>query len=182
MIKLYKFIFYSFTFDLEILSNIPHIPSKIISAVPPALKNGSEIPVFGIEFVTTAIFSATCIITSAVIPVASRLPNISFAFIAISMPLQMKSANKIITNTQPTKPSSSANIANIKSFCGSDKYKYFCLLSHKPTPNNPPEPIAYNPCIVCHPSPVASCQGSKNVKILPNLKLASAASSPAVAR
>ena len=36
--------------------------SKICRAsdVPPELKNGSEIPVFGMEFVTTAILSAAC--------------------------------------------------------------------------------------------------------------------------
>ena len=164
------------------LSSIPHIASKIISAVPPALKKGNEIPVFGIELVTTAMFNATCIITSAVIPVASKLPNISLAFIAISMPLHINSANNKITTTQPTKPSSSANIANMKSFCGSETYKYFCLLSPNPTPNNPPEPIAYRPCMVCQPVPVGSCQGSKKVSILPNLKLDSYAASPAVAK
>ena len=42
-------------------------------------------------------------------------------------------------------------------------YKYFCLLCPNPTPNSPPEPIAYNPCITCHPPSVASDHGSKNV-------------------
>lgn len=94
----------------------------------------------------------------------------------------MNNAKRRITNTQPKKPNSSANIANMKSFCGSETYKYFCLLSPKPTPNSPPEPIAYKPCIVCHPVPVGSCHGSKKVSILPNLKLDSDAASPAVAK
>ena len=136
---------YTFSLLREILSKIPHIANSIISAVPPALKNGNEIPVFGIEFVTTAILSAACTITSVVIPVAKRLPNISDDFIAMIMPLQMNKANKAITTKHPTNPSSSAKIANMKSFCGSDTYKYFCLLSPNPTPNNPHEPIAYNP-------------------------------------
>lgn len=45
-------------------------------------------------------------------------------------------------------------------------YKYFCLLSPNPTPNNPPEPIAYKLCITCQPVSVASFHGSKNVKNL----------------
>lgn len=49
-------------------------------------------------------------------PVATKLPNISGAFIAIKIPLQIKIANKIITNAQPTNPSSSAKTENIKSF------------------------------------------------------------------
>ena len=55
----------------------------------------------------------------------------------------MKIANKAITKIQPTNPSSSAKIAKIKSLCGSGIYKYFCLLSPRPTPKNPPDPIAY---------------------------------------
>lgn len=85
----------------------------------------------------------TCIATNDVIPTAIKLPNISGAFIAIKIPLQIKIANNTNTTAQPTKPNSSANIENIKSLCGSGKYKYFCLLSPNPTPNSPPEPIAY---------------------------------------
>ena len=64
-----------------------------------------------------------------VIPIATKLPNISGALIAIKIPLQMKTANRAITMTQPTNPNSSANTAKIKSVCGSDMYKNFCLLS-----------------------------------------------------
>ena len=55
----------------------------------------------------------------------------------------MNTANNATTITQPINPNSSAKTANIKSLCGSDIYKYFCLLSPNPTPNNPPDPIAY---------------------------------------
>ena len=48
-------------------------------------------------------------------------------------------------------------------------YKYFCLLSPSPTPNSPPEPIAYRLCMICHPEPCASAQGFKNAVILVNL-------------
>lgn len=108
--------FYTFDDDFEILSNIPHIPIRITSAVPPALKNGNGIPVFGIEFVTTPIFITTCTITSAVIPVASKLENISGAFIAIKIPLHINKANRIITIAHPTNPNSSAKIEKMKSF------------------------------------------------------------------
>ena len=77
------------------------------------------------------------------IPIATKLPNISGAFIAINTPLQINIANNKNTTKHPTNPSSSANTAKIKSLCGSDKYKYFCLLSPNPAPNRPPEPIAY---------------------------------------
>ena len=44
--------------------------SKICTAreVPPELKNGREMPVFGIEVVTTAIFIAACSATLKVRP------------------------------------------------------------------------------------------------------------------
>ena len=98
---------------------------------------------FGIDDVTTPIFIITCIPINVVIPVANRLPNISGDFIAIKIPLQINIANNIKTTAHPKNPNSSANIENIKSLCGSGMYKYFCLLSPSPTPNSPPEPIAY---------------------------------------
>ena len=45
-------------------------------------------------------------------------------------------------------------------------YKYFCLLFPSPTPNNPPEPIAYKPCMICQPVPNGSFHGSINAKSL----------------
>ena len=50
---------------------------NIISDVPPELKKGSETPVGGTEAVTVATFSKLCIAMSDVIPIASRLPNMS---------------------------------------------------------------------------------------------------------
>ena len=97
---------------------------------------------FGIVFVTTAIFKITCTAINAVIPIAIKLPKTSSALIAINTPLTTNIANKTITSKQPTKPNSSANIAKIKSLCASGMYNYFCLLSPSPTPKSPPEPIA----------------------------------------
>ena len=111
----------------------------------------------------------TCIAINAVIPTAIRLPNISGDFIAINIPLHINTANSSIINVHPKNPSSSPIIENMKSLCGSGMYKYFCVLSPNPTPKSPPDPIAYKLCITCHPSPVASCHGSKNVNTLCNL-------------
>lgn len=43
----------------EIFSMIPHSASCMTSAVPPDEKNGSEMPVEGSRFVTTATFRMT---------------------------------------------------------------------------------------------------------------------------
>ena len=100
---------------------------------------------FGIDDVTTAILIIACKATIEVIPIATKLLNESGALIAITAPLHIKIENNIIIAIHPTNPNSSAIIAKIKSFCGSGIYKYFCVLFPSPTPNNPPEPIAYNP-------------------------------------
>ena len=73
------------------------------------------------------------------IPIATKLPNISGALIAVIMPLQTNIAKSKITTIQPTKPNSSAIIENMKSFCGSGMYKYFCVLFPRPTPKSPSE-------------------------------------------
>lgn len=76
--------------------------------------------------------------TSAVIPTANKLPNMSGARMAIRTPLHIKIANKINTIVHPINPNSSPNIEKIKSLCGSGMYKNFCLLSPNPAPNSPP--------------------------------------------
>ncbi len=76
--------------------------------------------------------------TSAVIPIANKLPNISGARIAIKIPLHIKIANKIKTAAHPINPNSSPKMEKIKSLCGSGIYKNFCLLSPSPAPNSPP--------------------------------------------
>lgn len=53
------------------------------SAVPPKLKNGSEMPVFGTRFVTTAMFKKTCKAICVVMPTTRRLPKRSRAWSAI---------------------------------------------------------------------------------------------------
>ena len=72
-----------------------------------------------------------------------------FEEFAISTPRHTKSPNRRIINAAPTKPSSSHTIEKIKSFCGSDTYRYFCLELPSPVPNRPPEPMAYRELLVC---------------------------------
>ncbi len=69
--------------------------------------------------VTTATLIITCIATNDVIPIATKLPNMSGALMAIKTPLQIKIANKIKTAAHPMNPSSSPKIEKIKSLCGS---------------------------------------------------------------
>ena len=76
--------------------------------------------------------------TSAVIPIATKLPNISGARIAIKTPLHTKIANNSSTIVHPINPNSSPKIEKMKSLCGSGMYKNFCLLSPRPAPNSPP--------------------------------------------
>ncbi len=80
----------------------------------------------------------TWIATNAVIPTATKLPNMSGALIAINTPLHINIANSIKTATHPINPNSSPNIEKMKSLCGSGMYKNFCLLSPNPVPNRPP--------------------------------------------
>ena len=112
------------------------------SDVPPELKNGSDIPVFGIEFVTTAILSAACIPIFITSPTAASAPKVFSTLIAIFTPRQTNKENKTITASAPRKPSSSHIMAKTKSFCGCDTYPNFCRLLKIPRPKKPPEPMA----------------------------------------
>ena len=56
----------------------------------------------------------------------------------------------------PKIPSSSQIAARIISFCTSGIAESFWTLFPSPLPQNPPEPIAYNPCITWYP-PSAIC-------------------------
>ena len=106
---------------------------------------GNVIPVFGIVFVTTAIFKITCIIICPIAPVAISAPNRSLAWVAITKKRQIRIKNSISTNPAPNKPSSSQIMEKIMSFCASGTKPSFWMLSPRPRPNKPPDPMAYNP-------------------------------------
>ena len=59
-----------------------------------------------------------------------------------------KKRNSIITAIAPNSPNSSHIMEKIISFCASGRNPSFCILSPRPLPKMPPEPIAYNACKV----------------------------------
>ena len=124
------------------------IPDKLYIYKQDKAVFSMDIPVVGTVAVTTEILIIAWTAICVVIPTAISEPNISVVLIAIKIPLHMKIINSATTIIQPTNPSSSANIENMKSLCGSGIYKYFCLLFPSPNPNIPPDPIAYKLCTV----------------------------------
>ena len=58
----------------------------MMSDEPPALMNGSVIPVIGSSATTTPMLMKAWIVSQAVIPAASRAPNVSGADRAIRTP------------------------------------------------------------------------------------------------
>ena len=99
----------------------PICASCMVSAVPPALKKGREMPVLGMELVTTAMFRSACHPIWAVRPMTSMHPNLSGARRAMEMPLYTSRMKSRMMTTAPTNPSSSQTMAKMKSFCGSER-------------------------------------------------------------
>lgn len=75
--------------------------------------------VTGIVFETTAKFPIICNPINDDTPIAISLPKRSGAFADIWSPLAIKNMNNEIITITPINPHSSANIAKMKSFCGS---------------------------------------------------------------
>ncbi len=98
---------------------MPISPSSISKLVPPEEKNGRLIPVFGIVFVTTAMFKMACKMTCTTKPTVSSAPNLSRARTAMDIPRSNSSKNSATASAAPKKPSSSHRIEKMKSFCGS---------------------------------------------------------------
>jgi len=79
---------------------------------PPALTNGSVIPVTGMSETTTPMLMNAWTHSHAVMPVARSAPNVSGAAIAIRIPRQARSVKSPMTTTAPTRPNSSPTTAN----------------------------------------------------------------------
>lgn len=101
---------YTISVCLDTDSTMPISPSSINKLVPPDEKNGRLMPVFGIVFVTTAMFSIACSVTCTTNPTTSSAPNLSRARTAIDMPRKSSSKNSATTSAAPIKPSSSHKI------------------------------------------------------------------------
>ena len=78
--------------------------------------NGRVIPVTGSNATTTAMLMNAWRQSQAVMPAASRAPNVSGARIAVRIPARARTRNRVITAAAPTNPNSSPMIAKMKSF------------------------------------------------------------------
>jgi len=70
----------------EIERRIPIAAKLMMSDEPPALMNGSVMPVIGSRATTTPMLMNACRQSHAVIPMASSAPNVSGAASATRMP------------------------------------------------------------------------------------------------
>ena len=89
--------------------------SVMASDDPPALTNGRVIPVTGTSATTTPMLMNAWMQTQAVMPAASRPPNVSGADSAILIPWYARSTNRAMTMPAPTSPNSSPMMAKMKS-------------------------------------------------------------------
>ena len=71
----------------EIESRIPTAAKLMMRDEPPALMNGSVMPVIGTSVTTTAMLMNACRQSHAVMPAASSAPNVSGAASATRIPL-----------------------------------------------------------------------------------------------
>ena len=65
---------------------MPTAARLMISDEPPALMNGSVMPVTGMSATTTPMLMNACTVSQAVMPVASNPPNVSGAASATRIP------------------------------------------------------------------------------------------------
>lgn len=78
-------------------------------------------PVSGIKLSIADILIRAWKVIQNIIPLASNLPKLSGAVLAILAPLQKSSPNIATTNEAPIKPASSPIIANIESLVASGR-------------------------------------------------------------
>ena len=83
--------------------------------------SGSGIPVSGMIPITAQRLTTACPATSDVAPAATSCEKRSRARRAIVKPAHAKAAKRAITNSAPTRPSSSPMTAKIMSVCASGR-------------------------------------------------------------
>jgi len=74
------------TVSREIDRRMPTAAKLMMSDEPPALMNGSVIPVIGTRVTTTPMLMNACRHSQPVIPAASNAPNVSGAASAVRVP------------------------------------------------------------------------------------------------
>jgi hypothetical protein len=94
---------------------MPTAVSVMASDEPPALTNGSVIPVTGSSATTTPILMKAWTQIQAVTPAARRAPNVSGAPSAMRMPWKPMATNRKMTRAAPMSPNSSPMMAKMKS-------------------------------------------------------------------
>ena len=103
----------------EMDRRMPTAAKLTISDDPPALRNGSVMPVIGTSVTTTAMLMNAWMHSQPVMPAASRAPNVSGAASATRAPEYARRANSAMTTTAPTSPNSwpiSAKMKSLKAF------------------------------------------------------------------
>ena len=96
----------------------------------------------GISPITTARLRKICNPNKVLMPKARNFPKSSSVSKATEKARHRKPANRAITVRVPTKPNSSARMEKMKSVWASGRKNSFRRLSPKPTPNQPPLPMA----------------------------------------
>lgn len=91
---------------------MPTATKLTTSDEPPALTNGSVIPVTGMSETTTPMLMNAWTHSHVVIPVARSAPNASGAASAIRTPRHASRAKREMTMTAPMRPNSSPTTAN----------------------------------------------------------------------
>ena len=127
---------------------IPTIKSDATTDDPPDEMNGRGLPVVGNNPVAQAIFKNAWPTSMQVRPPAIIVPKSSLARLAISKPHTSTATKSAMTNSAPTRPSSSPIIEKMKSVSASGKYKNFSRELPKPTPRMPPSENAKNERII----------------------------------
>lgn len=90
----------------EIDSRMPTAAKLMMSDEPPALRNGSVMPVIGTSVTTTAMLMNAWMHSQPVIPAASSAPKVSGAARATFAPAYARPPNSTITAIAPRSPSS----------------------------------------------------------------------------
>ena len=121
----------------------------------PAETSGNGTPVIGRTPITAPMLTAACTTIQAVMAVAPRRQNMSGTRRAILRPAKARPPYIMVTHSVPTSPSSSPMMAKMKSVVDSGTQPHLPPLAPRPTPNQPPEPTAYLPWMLCMLAPVA---------------------------
>ena len=127
----------------------------------PAETSGSGTPVMGRTPITAPMLIAACTTIHAVMAVAPRRENMSGTRRAILSPAKARPPYRTVTHSVPMSPNSSPMMAKMKSVVDSGTHPHFPPLEPRPTPNQPPEPIAYLPWMDCMLVPVALPRASR---------------------